>query len=91
MSTKSCKAVGSAFRKKLRVREQVVKEGEVAQDKRDYSRRGEDHHRATLTDRDVELMRQMHEEGDMTLYDLAAAFGISKSHVGDIVSYKKRV
>lgn len=56
-----------------------------------YPRRGEDHHRATLTDSDVELMRKMHEEGDMTLYDLAVAFGCGKSTVHDIVTYKKRV
>lgn len=56
-----------------------------------YPRRGEDHHRATLTDSDVELMRSMHEEGDMTLYDLAMAFGCSKTHVFQIVSYQKRV
>ena len=60
-------------------------------ERKDYSRRGEDHHRATLTDREVELMRKMHEEGDMTLYDLAAAFGISKSHCHSVVTYRKRV
>lgn len=69
----------------------VEKEGGVAQERKDYSRRGEDHHRATLTDREVELMRKMHEEGDMTLFDLAAAFGISRSHCHDIVTYRKRV
>lgn len=55
-----------------------------------YPLRGENHHRATLTDRDVELMRQMHEEGDMTLFDLAMAFGCSKTHVHQIVTFKKR-
>jgi hypothetical protein len=60
-------------------------------EKEPYPRRGEDHHRAKLTDGDVELMRKMHEEGDMTLYDLAMAFGISKTHVFQVVTYKKRV
>lgn len=69
----------------------VEKEGGVAQERKDYSRRGEDHHRAKLTDREVELMRQMHEAGDMTLFDLAAAFGLSRSHCHDIVTYRKRV
>lgn len=60
-------------------------------ERKTYSRRGEEHHRATLTDRDVELLRQMHEEGDCTLYDLAMAFGISKTHVHSIVCYRSRV
>lgn len=55
-----------------------------------YPRRGEDHHNAVLTDRDVALLREMHETGEYTLYDLAIVFGISKSHVHNIVSGRKR-
>lgn len=54
------------------------------------AKRGEDHHNAVLTDRDVELLRKMHETGEYTLYDLAVVFGISRSHVHNIVTGRKR-
>jgi Mor family transcriptional regulator len=40
---------------------------------------GESHGRAKLTDRDVELMRQLHEEG-MSCYALAKKFGCSHGY-----------
>lgn len=52
---------------------------------------GEDHQRATLTDADVELMRQLREEDGMTYDQLAQRFEVSKRHVRDIVNYRKRV
>ena len=55
-----------------------------------YPRRGEEHHRAKLTDAEVELMRQMHEEGDLSLCVLAVAFGVGKSTVRQIVTYRSR-
>ena len=54
---------------------------------------GEDHQRATLTDADVELMRQLREEDSQHwTYDaLAEKFDVSRRHARDIVNYRKRV
>ncbi|CUI38437.1 Uncharacterised protein [Achromobacter xylosoxidans] len=51
---------------------------------------GEDHQRATLTDHDVELMRQLREEG-IGYKRLAKMFDTSVRNVRDIVNYKRRV
>lgn len=51
---------------------------------------GEDHQRATLTDHDVELMRQLREEG-IGYKRLAKIFDTSVRNVRDIVNYKRRV
>ncbi|CAB3624599.1 hypothetical protein [Achromobacter pestifer] len=51
---------------------------------------GEDHQRATLTDHDVELMRQLREEG-LGYKRLAKMFDTSVRNVRDIVNYKRRV
>lgn len=51
---------------------------------------GEDHHRAKLSDRDVELIRQMYEEGMGSARQLGELFGCSKTTVWEIVSYLKR-
>ncbi len=52
---------------------------------------GEDHQRATLTDADVELMRQLREDDGLTYDQLAQRFEVSRRHVRDIVNYRKRV
>jgi len=55
---------------------------------------GEDHPRATLTDSEVELIRQL-AEGDqdnppMSHREIAKKFEISRGTVGDIVSFRRR-
>ena len=50
---------------------------------------GQTHWRAKLTDREVELMRQLHEDG-MRVTEIAAKFDISKSHVSRITRYLSR-
>lgn len=51
---------------------------------------GEDHPRAVLSDREVELMRQLHEEGELGLTALARKFEVSKRTVWRIVTYRLR-
>lgn len=50
---------------------------------------GEDHPNAKLTDREVELMRTMHEQG-CGLSELARAFEVRKWTVHRIVTYRTR-
>ncbi len=50
---------------------------------------GQMHWRAKLTDREVELMRQLHEDG-MRVTEIAVKFDISKSHVSRITRYLSR-
>lgn len=50
---------------------------------------GQDHQRAKLTDHDVELMRQMREEGS-TYAALATMFEVSKSTAYGICHHMKR-
>ena len=50
---------------------------------------GEDHPRATLTDHDVELIRQL-ADGGMLYRDIAEKFDISKFTVGRICRYERR-
>jgi len=50
---------------------------------------GEDHANASLTDREVELMRTMHEQG-CGLTELARAFEVTKAYVWKIVTYRAR-
>ncbi|OZI23739.1 hypothetical protein CAL26_09925 [Bordetella genomosp. 9] len=52
---------------------------------------GEDHQRATLTDAEVELMRQLREVDGWTYDQLAEKFEVSRRHARDIVNYRKRV
>ena len=54
------------------------------------NRVGETHHRARLTDHDVDLMRELWEEGKITTGELAEKFEVSWSTVHDIVTYQKR-
>lgn len=51
---------------------------------------GEDHQRATLTDGDVDRMRELYAEG-YGYTRLAKMFEVSRRHVRDIVKFRKRV
>ncbi|MDR5772093.1 MULTISPECIES: helix-turn-helix domain-containing protein [unclassified Caballeronia] len=50
---------------------------------------GQDHQHAKLSDRDVELMRQLR-EGGMSQRDIAEKFEVSVSLVDKIVNYRRR-
>jgi DNA invertase Pin-like site-specific DNA recombinase len=50
---------------------------------------GEDHPRAKITNRDVELIRRLHEEG-MPYRELAQKFEISRMQAWRICSYRER-
>lgn len=50
---------------------------------------GQDHQAARLTDAECELIRQLHEEG-LSYKKLADKFGIGKSTVRDIVTFRRR-
>ncbi len=52
---------------------------------------GEDHQRATLTDHDVELMRELREAEGIGYKRLAKMFDTSVRTVRDIVNYKRRI
>lgn len=51
---------------------------------------GESHHRAKLTDEQVDEMRELHEEQGIGYRTLAKQFNVSKRTVRDIVQYKTR-
>jgi transposase len=51
---------------------------------------GESHHRAKLTDEQVDQMRELHEEQGIGYRTLAKQFDVSKRTVRDIVHYKTR-
>ena len=53
------------------------------------ARVGQDHHRAKLTNRDVELIRQMHEE-KIARSVIAEKFDVSVSTVDKIANYRRR-
>ena len=56
----------------------------------EYGQRiGQDHQRAVLSDAEVELMRQLAEEG-MAYSELARKFEVSKWTVGRICRYERR-
>jgi IS30 family transposase len=50
---------------------------------------GEDHQHARLTDHEVELIRQLHDQG-VSYKKLADKFGVGKSTVADIVKFRRR-
>lgn len=50
---------------------------------------GQDHQRAKLTDRDVELIRELH-EGGMSYGKIAVKFEVGKSTVQDICTFRRR-
>lgn len=54
-------------------------------------RRGEDHPRATMTAREIELMRTMYAEGGWSYASLAAKFDCSKSQVQHVIKERKRI
>lgn len=51
---------------------------------------GESHARAKLTDHEVDLIRELHEEHGMGYRLLATKFEVSKRTIRDICSYRKR-
>ena len=51
---------------------------------------GQDHHRASLTDADVELIRLLHERDGLSYLALAYKFEVPKSTVAAICQYKRR-
>lgn len=51
---------------------------------------GETHHRAKLTDRDIDLMRELHEEHGIGYTKLAEKFECSKSEARYICRYMVR-
>lgn len=53
------------------------------------SRVGETHHRAKLTDHDVDLIRDLRDEG-LTYQEIADKFEVSKSTIRDIVKCRRR-
>ena len=50
---------------------------------------GESHHRAKLTDREIELARQLH-DGGMSVTDVANKMDISKGYASKILSHRQR-
>lgn len=53
------------------------------------TRVGETHHRAKLTDHDIDLIRELHEEG-LSYKVIAEKFQVGKSTVADIVKCRRR-
>jgi len=51
---------------------------------------GESHHRARISDYDVELIRCLHEEG-MSCAEIARKFECARTTVSSIVNYRHRV
>lgn len=55
-----------------------------------HYRVGETHHRAKLTDAQVDEMRDLHEDDGVGYRTLAKRFNVSKSTVRDICNYRTR-
>lgn len=51
---------------------------------------GEVHHRAKLSDEDVEFIRLIYAEGFCSYSTLALVFGVGKSTIHDIVTFRRR-
>ena len=51
---------------------------------------GQYHHRAKLTDEQVELIRDLHEEGAMGYRTLARYFGVSRETIKKICRFERR-
>lgn len=51
---------------------------------------GEHHHRAKLSDADVELIRDIYDEGMVSYATLAKVFQVSKATIYDIVTFRRR-
>jgi DNA invertase Pin-like site-specific DNA recombinase len=52
---------------------------------------GETHHRAKLTDNEVEQIRDLYEFGGMTYSEIAKNYGVTKSEIAQICRYERRV
>lgn len=68
---------------------QVAKRYKLVGFNENGSRVGETHHRARLTDHDVDLIRELRDEG-LTYQNIADKFEVSKSTVRDIVKCRRR-
>lgn len=51
---------------------------------------GQGHHRATLTDDQIEAMRDRHENDGIGYRRLAKEFGCSRTHAQDVCNYRRR-
>jgi len=51
---------------------------------------GERHHRAKLSDRQVALMLELHEEWGFSYRKLAWVFGVTRAQVRNICTYRQR-
>lgn len=51
---------------------------------------GEAHYRAKISDRDVDLIRDIYEEGLASYSTLAAVFNTSKENIRDIITFRRR-
>ena len=51
---------------------------------------GQTHHRAKATDKEIDLIRELHEEHRWGYGRLSKKFNLSKRTIRDICSYKKR-
>ena len=55
------------------------------------ARNGERHHKARLSDEDVELMRELHEAHGLKVSEVARKFEISYWTARDICKYRTRI
>lgn len=55
------------------------------------NRVGETHHRAKLTDHEINLMRDLWEEGEITTPELAEKFDVSPAYAWYVTRYRRRV
>lgn len=51
---------------------------------------GEAHHNAKLSDAQVEIIRDLYEEGFVSYRSLALTFGVSREAIADICKYRRR-
>ena len=61
--------------------------GRTMLDKRETPRGSQAH---VLTDHEVELVRQVYEAGGISLREVAEKFEVSKQHIHDIVTFRRR-
>jgi DNA invertase Pin-like site-specific DNA recombinase len=54
------------------------------------NRFGEEHHRARLSDAQVEEIRELYEDGFSSYRSLAKRFGVTKATIRDIVTFRRR-
>jgi hypothetical protein len=51
---------------------------------------GERHHRALLTNRQIDLMLMLHEDWGFSYNKLSWIFGVKKHYVRDVCTYRRR-